>query len=80
MHIPKNHKYKREKKVSEMCKNQLYLNNLKIIKTYLSGLIGLQGSNHFKKRQCAKDLPLGWCGKSLKILYFKNLKSFFKKM
>ena len=53
MHILKNHKYNREKKVKEMCKNPLYLDNLIFMKTYLSGLIGLQGSNHFKKRQCA---------------------------
>ena len=31
---------------------------------YFRGMIGLQGSNHSKKRQCAKGLPHGWCGKS----------------
>ena len=30
-----------------------------------------------KKIVHLKDLPLGWCGKSLKISYFKNLKPFY---
>ena len=40
-----------------------------------SGMIGLPGSNHYKKKDTAPiDLPHGWCGKSLlKIIVYEQI-------
>ena len=50
----------------------MFMSNLLIIKTHFSGLIGLQGSNHFKKRQCAlKTYLQGGVEKVLKFCILK---------